>query len=108
MISSQRGREFIGSHHQKIKKVYSIRICMNPPKGRRNTISRYRLAGEHPIGKVMELIKNYDLLSIIMLCLGGPDGENYDGILRMLDVLLSNETARQKSGRFYRANMIFK
>jgi len=28
-----------------------------------------------------------------MLCLGGRDGENYDGILRMLDVLLSNETS---------------
>lgn len=26
-----------------------------------------------------------------MLCLGGPDGENYHGILRMLDVLLSSE-----------------
>ena len=28
-----------------------------------------------------------------MLCLGGPDGENYDGVLRMLDVLLSNKTS---------------
>ncbi|RKJ52242.1 hypothetical protein D7X25_15810 [bacterium 1XD42-8] len=28
-----------------------------------------------------------------MLCLGGPDGANYDGVLRMLDVLLSNETS---------------
>lgn len=28
-----------------------------------------------------------------MLCLGGPDGSNYDGVLRMLDVLLSNETS---------------
>ena len=32
------------------------------------------------------------MLSIIMLCLGGPGGANYDGVLRMLDVLLSNET----------------
>ena len=30
---------------------------------------------------------------IIMLCLGGPKGANYDGILRMLDVLLSHETS---------------
>lgn len=27
-----------------------------------------------------------------MLCLGGPEGENYDGVLRLLDVLLSHET----------------
>ena len=26
-----------------------------------------------------------------MLCLGGPEGKNYDGVLRMLDVLLSHE-----------------
>ena len=43
------------------------------------------------MGEGKEPTKNYDLLSIIMLCLGGPNGANYDGILRMLDVLLSSE-----------------
>ena len=28
-----------------------------------------------------------------MVCLGGPGGENYDGVIRMLDVLLSSETS---------------
>ena len=93
MISSQYGREFTGPHYEKIKKVYSIWICMNPPKSRANTITRYRLVEEHLVGEATEQIRNYDLLSIIMLCLGGPDGENYDGVLRMLDVLLSNETS---------------
>ena len=93
MISSQYGREFTGAHYEKIKKVYSIWICMNPPKVRENTITRYRLVEEHLVGEAMESVRNYDLLSIVMLCLGGPDGENYDGVLRMLDVLLSNETS---------------
>ena len=93
MISSQYGREFTDSHYEKIKKVYSIWICMNPPKNRENTITRYRLVEEHLVGKATELVERYDLLSIIMLCLGGSDGENYDGVLRMLDVLLSNETS---------------
>ena len=93
MISSQYGREFTGSHYEKIKKVYSIWICMNPPKSQGNTITRYRLMEEHLVGEAAEPVKNYDLLSIVMLCLGGPDGENYDGVLRMLDVLLSNETS---------------
>ena len=88
MISSQYGREFTGAHYEKIKKVYSIWICMNPPKVRENTITRYRLVEEHLVGEAMESVRNYDLLSIVMLCLGGPDGENYDGVLRMLDVLL--------------------
>lgn len=93
MISSQYGREFTGSHYEKIKKVYSIWICMNPPKKRENTITRYRLVEEHLVGEAVESVRNFDLLSIIMLCLGGPDRENYDGVLRMLDVLLSNETS---------------
>ena len=93
MISSQYGREFTGPHNEKIKKVYSIWICMNPPQYRENTITRYRMVEEHLVGEGKEPVRNYDLLSIIMLCLGGPDGENYDGVLRMLDVLLSNETS---------------
>ena len=93
MISSQYGREFTGSHYEKIKKVYSIWICMKPPQYRENTITRYRLVEEHLVGEAKEPVKNYDLLSIIMLCLGGPDGANYDGVIRMLDVLLSNETS---------------
>ncbi|MDE7242596.1 MAG: hypothetical protein K2O18_01280 [Oscillospiraceae bacterium] len=102
MISSQHGREFTGSHYEKIKKVYSIWICMNPPKSRENTITRYRLVEEHLVGGATEPVRNYDLLSIIMLCLGGPDGENYDGVLRMLDVLLSNETSAAEKRKILR------
>lgn len=91
MISSQYGREFSGSHYEKIKKVYSIWICMRPPKSRGNTITRYRLTEEQLVGKGTEPMQNYDLLSIVMLCLGGPEGQHYEGVLRMLDVLLSSE-----------------
>ena len=93
MISSQYGQEFTGSHYEKIKKGYSLWVCMKPPQYRENTITRYRLVEEHIVGEGKEPVRNYDLLSIIMLCLGGPNGANYDGVLRMLDVLLSNETS---------------
>lgn len=102
LISSQHGREFTGSHYEKIKKVYSIWICMKPPKNRENTITRYRLVEEHLVGEAKEPVRNYDLLSIIMLCLGGPDGENYDGILRMLDVLLGSETSEAEKRKILR------
>ena len=102
MISSQYGREFTGPHYEKIKKVYSIWICMKPPKSRANTITRYRLVEENLVGEATEPVKNYDLLSIIMLCLGGPGGENYDGVLRMLDVLLSNETSEAEKRKILR------
>ena len=93
MVSSQYGREFTNSHYEKIKKVYSIWICMAPPKYRENTITRYRLVEEHLVGEAVEPVENYDLLSVIVLCLGNADEENYGGILRMLDVLLSHETS---------------
>lgn len=99
MISSQYGREFTGSQYDKIKKVYSIWICMNPPKSRENTITRYRLIEEQLVGEAREPVRNYDLLSIIMLCLGGPDGANYDGVLRMLDVLLGSEMSEAEKRR---------
>lgn len=102
MISSQYGREFTGPHYEKLKKVYSIWICMNPPKNRENTITRYRLTEEHLVGEAVEPVQNYDLLSIVMLCLGGPDGENYNGVLRMLDVLLSNETSEAEKRKILR------
>ena len=93
MISSQYGREFTDSQYEKIKKVYSIWICLNPPKNRENTITQYYVAAKPLVGNVVDPVQHYDLLSVITLCLGSPDGENYDGILRMLDVLLSNETS---------------
>lgn len=97
MISSQYGREFVGSHYEKLKKVYSIWICLNPPKKWENTITRYRMIEEDLSGCVHESESNYDLLSVIVLCLGnrhkmekGNDDRN-QGILHMLDVLLSGE-----------------
>ena len=36
---------------------------------------------------------NYDLMSVVTICLGKPDSENYTGILKFLDVLLSSSRA---------------
>lgn len=41
----------------------------------------------------MELVQNYDRLSIVTPFLARPDWKNYDGVPRMLDVLLSHETS---------------
>lgn len=96
MISSQYGMEFTDSHYEKIKKVYSIWICMNPPKNRENTITRYRMTEECLVGSAKELVQHYDLLSVIMVCLGNPDSGNYDGILKLLGTLLSPSTSVQE------------
>ena len=99
MISAQYGTEFTHSQYQKIKKVYSIWVCMAPPEERRNSITRYRLVEENLAGTVKEPVRNYDLLSVVMLCLGGADEENYNGVLKLLDVLLSSEAGEAEKKR---------
>ena len=92
MISSQYGTEFTDSHYEKIKKVYSIWICMNPPKHRENTITGYSLQEKNIIGSVQEKPENYDLLTAVMVCLGSHEKADPHGVLRLLEVLLSTDT----------------
>lgn len=47
LISAQYGTEFTDSHYEKIRKVYSIWICVNPPVYRKNTITRYMIQEEN-------------------------------------------------------------
>ena len=35
--------------------------------------------------------ENYDLLTVVMICLGHADDDNYTGVLKLLGVLLSSE-----------------
>lgn len=91
MISSQYGTEFTDSHFEKVKKVYSIWVCANPPKYRENTITRYAIHEENLVGEVSEKKENYDLLTAVVICLGHSEDKKYTGILKLLDVLLSSE-----------------
>lgn len=89
MLSAQYGSVFDRSHYESIQKVYSIWICTNPPKERENTITSYTIEEHQLVGGSKEVVRNYDLLNATMVCLGRPEGENYNGLLRMLEVLFS-------------------
>ena len=99
MISAQYGTVFSSAQYDKIRKVYSIWICMNPPKSRENTITQYYIAEKSLVGHVTEKVENYDLMSAVMICLGKPDSENYHGVLKLLNVLLSSETTTKEKER---------
>ena len=71
--------------------MYSIFICSKPPKKRKNTITRYCVREENLVGQVSERKADYDLLTVVMICLGHAGDDNYTGILKLLDVLLSSE-----------------
>lgn len=96
LISAQRGRDFKPSEYGRLNKIYSIWIAANPPKKYENTINRFFIAEEQLVGDVEYKKANYDLLSIVMIGLGKPDSPRYDGLLKMLEVLLSKRTVAEK------------
>ncbi len=94
LISSQKNREFIGTNYDDIKKVYSIWICLNAPAYARNTITEYSMQPTKLYGDYKGRAR-YDLLSVIMICLGNPDDnldedDEYQKLLRLLSVLASH------------------
>ena len=93
MISAQHGPIFKKSEYGKIRKVYSIWVCTKPFDEFQNTLTRYSIRPEQLIGNAAEKSENYDLMSVVTICLGKPDTENYTGILKFLDVLLSSSRA---------------
>lgn len=95
LVSSQYGTEFTNSHYEKIEKVYSIFICMNPPNYRKNTINQYSIQEENLIGEFDENVEYYDLLTGIIICLGDVEDE-MTGILKLLEVLLSSERSTKE------------
>ena len=99
MISAQYNREFTKSHYEQIKKVVSIWVCKNPTKEHRNTITQYYVAEKNLVGNVKEERAHYDLLSVFIIGLGRKEDKNYEGILELLEVILSTEIASEERER---------
>ena len=99
MVSAQYGTEFVAANYGDIKKVASIWVCMNPPRGRKNTITSYSITEKNLIGAVKEPVENYDLMTAVMICLGGPDSRSETDALRLLDVLFSSKTEAEEKRR---------
>lgn len=90
LLTSQRGREFIGSNYGEIKKVYTIWICLNPSKEKENAINSIHQVVRPIVGHAKEKEEEYALMTLIMVYLGDPkDTEN--NLLKLLDVLFSNK-----------------
>ena len=97
LISAQHGTVFTKSDYQKLRKVYSIWICVNPAKKFRNSITRYSLKPETIIGNAVEAPENYDLINIVMVYLGKMEEWNDNNLIKFLGVLFQNElSAREK------------
>jgi len=96
MISSQYGTVFTKSHYEKIKKVYSIWVCTNSSKEWEYNIARYGIIEENIIGKAKAKLAHYDLLSVVMICLGKRQYTELEGLLRLLNLVLVDNYLNQK------------
>ena len=97
MISSQYGTVFTKADYGKIKKVYSIWICTNPTQEQEYSITRYKMTEENLIGKVEAPRRNYDLLDVVMICLGQKKYTELTGLLSLLNMaLLDNLSSIEK------------
>lgn len=89
MISSQLDKEFTSNNYDDIKKVYSIWICMDAPKYAHHTITEYKITPEKLWGNFSGKSR-YDLLSVIMICLGESEHET-NKLIHMLNTVLSEK-----------------
>ena len=70
MISEQYGTVFTDEHYEKIQKVYSIWICPDPAKKRKNGIFRYHTVEDSVRGNSFVKSEAYDLMEVVILNLG--------------------------------------
>ena len=106
LISAQLSVEFTNDGSDKeqydnMKKVYSIRICMDCPEDKKDSIINYSFE-PHIIyqgNDKLKLYKNCDLMNITFIHLSGKPDQSHHQLISMLDVLLAKmdiETKKKK------------
>ena len=87
MISSQKGREFVNSNYNDIKRVYSIWVCMNMSQ---NCMNYIHFTQESVVG-TYQWKGDIDLANIVLIGLAEdlPEKEEKYELHRLLGALLS-------------------
>ena len=70
LISSQKEKEFQGDDYNNLKKIFSIWVCMDVQNYRADSSQEYKISEKVLHGNFHDDIKNYDLMTIIILNLG--------------------------------------
>ena len=98
MLSAQMDIEFKGDDYDSIKKVYSIWICMNSPKYAQNTITSYKMFQNKIYGNYLGKAR-FDIIEVIMVCLGKSEDKNGSQLIDMLNILLSDKLSVEDNKR---------
>lgn len=96
LISSQYGVDFDKAQYGKIKKVYSIWLCMDAPDDR-GGITRYHMQEEPEYGNILDEKENYDLQQIVMVYVAHARADMENRLLNLLgELFLSEDSANMK------------
>lgn len=100
LLSAQLDKEFTNKTSDKVKydgvkKVYSIWICMDSHKSAKDSIVEYHMQPNILYGNSTKLTR-YDLLSAVMIYLGGDELVSENKLINMLTTLLSDNLDKEK------------
>ena len=96
LISSQYGVDFDKAQYGKIKKVYSIWLCMDAPDDR-DGITRYRMQEEPEYGNILDEKENYDLQQVVMVYVAHARADMENRLLDLLgELFVSEDDASRK------------
>ena len=76
MVSEQYGTVFTNEHYEKLEKVYSIWICPDPAKKRKNGIFKYHTVEDIIYGESYTKEENYDLMDFHFF----TDGSEFESV----------------------------
>ena len=66
---------------------------------------RYSIRPEQLIGNAVEKSENYDLMSVVTICLGEPGTENYTGIVKFMMCCSLHPEQLQRKRKFLKKNL---
>ena len=96
LISSQYGVDFDKAQYGKIKKVYSIWLCMDAPD-EKGGITRYRMQEEPEYGNVRTDKEDYDLQQVVMVYVAHARADMENRLLNLLgELFISEDNAKMK------------
>lgn len=96
LISSQYGVDFDKAQYGKIKKVYSVWLCMDAPDDR-GGITRYHMQEEPEYGNILNEKEDYDLQQVVMVYVAHARADMEKRLLNLLgELFLSEDSANMK------------
>lgn len=104
LISAQKGKYWSKSNYSELHRVYTIWICLKPPKEAKGFINSYTLAEKHLYGTYSLPAEHYDLINVVMVGLSNNPTEN--ALVNLLSTVLSGQATQAEKAAALRKNSV--